>query len=599
MKTLEKPRPGASDATSQTAWETPRTRALSLLSIALLCIPLFFFRLGAYALFDADEGRYAEIPRAMLASGDLVTPILNGVKFFDKPPLLYWLSALSFQIFGVNEFAARLPSATAATLAVFGAYFLGRRMFGARAGWLGAIILATTISWPILGRAVLTDMLVSSLVFLALAFWWIGRSQTEKRAQFWSFFGFWTFLALGVLAKGPVAVILAFGTIGAYLVFSGEWAVLRKMRWASGLAWLILLVAPWFIAVQNRNPEYFKAFWIDQNFGRFLGSLAEQDHANGPFYFFGWMPVLLFPWTLFAIPALFVGWKKLFPPRGEGRSQNSRAALFLLWGALVPPLFFSLSSSKLVTYIFPIVPMMAIALGAYLDWLLKGGKSLRAPRSAALCLALLCFGGGAAGLILAPPNLQKIGVAPNTALVVSAAMLLWGAALIGAAIRADLRAIIATTAVGFTLVFTGATGILTEVAPVLTAPGLVEIIRPGLDANGEIVSIGFTQSLSFYTGRRIAMVDSPDELRSGISHLAPDEKRRWFLESEADLKPYFGRATPVYIVLRGSRQKARAELEKINALGGDFAPVARNTRFTFVGNAAARRITPGMGKGNF
>ncbi len=622
MQPLETPLP--------TAWHTPRALWLSLLFLALLCIPLFLFRLGGWGLFDADEGRYAEIPRAMLASGDWVTPRLNGVKFFDKPPLLYWMSALCFQLFGVGEGAARLPSALAAMASVFGAYLLGRRMFGPRAGLLGAAILATTVSWPILGRVVLTDMLVSSLVFLALAFWWIGARQSQARAQGWAFFAFWTALALGVLAKGPVAVILVMGTLGAYVILSGEWGSLRKMRWLPGVIWATLLAAPWFFVVQSRNPEYFKAFWIDQNFGRFLGTLAEQDHANGPLYFFEWMPGLLFPWTLFAIPALFVGWKKLFPTRDPNglktRSETSRAALFLVCGALAAPLFFSLSSSKLVTYIFPIVPMMAVALGGYFESLLrrenaepavspseiapnatapnatapgessllKPAKSPRAPRVAAFVLALLCLLGGAAGLVFAPPALQKIGAPASAATATCAALLLWGAALAFCAFARPMTNLIAATALGWTLVFTVATGLIGQIAPALTTPTLLQIIRPGIDRGGEIVSLGFTQSLSFYLARRIAMVDSPDELRDGIEHLSPAERSRWFLKSEADLKPYFGKSTPVYLVIRSSRKKSEVERQKIAALGGDFVPVARNSRFTILGNAPARRITPAI-----
>ncbi|PQV63820.1 4-amino-4-deoxy-L-arabinose transferase [Abditibacterium utsteinense] len=591
MKTPETPRDFAPDSAAEPLWQTRRALTRSLLAIALLCVPLFFFRLGAWGLFDADEGRYAEIPRAMLSRGDFVTPMLNGVKFFDKPPLLYWLSALCFQIFGVNEFAARLIPALSATLAVFGTYALGRRMFGARAGLFSAAILATTVGWPIMGRAVLTDMLVSSLTFLAIAFWWIGRNQEDKRAAFWLFFGFWTALALGVLAKGPVSVVITFGTIGTYLIFCGEWAALKKMRWIPGLLWGFLLAAPWFVVVQQRNPEYFKAFWIDQNFGRFMGILAEQDHANGPFYFVEFLPILFLPWTIFAVPALFIGWKRIFKARNL-RSEKERALMYLICGGAFTTLFFSGSSSKLVTYILPVVPMMAIALGGYFDWILRREKPTRAPRNAAFVLALLCLVGGAAGLIFAPPALQKIGVSASSASLVSAAMLLWGAALIFCGIKQNLKAIIAATACGFATIFALATGLVMDIAPALTTPHLVKYIQPGLDVGGEIVSIGFTQSLSFYTGRRIAMVDRPDELRSAIEHLSSSERNRWFLQSEAELKPYFGKKPPVYIVLRSSRKKSETERQKIDALGGDFSPVTRNSRFTILGNEAARRVTP-------
>ena len=576
-----------------------RRTLLSLLGLALLCLPLFFFRLGAWALFDADEGRYAEIPRAMLQNGDWVTPMLNGVKFFDKPPLLYWLSAICYQIFGVNEFGARFVPALAATLAVFGTYGLGRRMFGARAGLWSAIILATSLGWPIMGRAVLTDMLVSSLTFLSIAFWWIGRSEISKptasqRTAFWLFFGFWTALALGVLAKGPVAVVLTFGTIGTYALLSGDWKSLGSQSWkgwAGGFLWGCFIAAPWFFVVQGRNPEYFKAFWIDQNFGRFMGILAEQDHANGPLYFVEFLPILLLPWTIFAPHAIFAGWKKIFKAPRD-RSEKERALLFLLGGGAFITLFFTGSSSKLVTYILPVVPMMAIALGAYFDWLQTHKKSGRAPRIAAFILALLCVAGGVAGWVAAPPALQKIGVSASSALVVSAAMLGWGACLIFCGIKANLRAIFAATAGGFTVVFALATGLISEIAPALTTPRLLQTIRPGLDANGELLSVGFTQSLSFYTGRRVAMVGRPDEMRAAVNLLPEAEKNRYFMLDESDLKPYFGKKTPVYIVLRSSRKKSETERKKIDALGGDFAPVARNSRFTILGNVAARRVTP-------
>ncbi len=592
MKSLAKPRATALDATSEPMWNSRRETALSLLAIALLCLPLFFFRLGAWGLFDADEGRYAEVSRAMLESGDYVTPMLNGVKFFDKPPLLYWLSALNFQLFGINEFAARLAPASAATLAVFATFFLGRRMFGARAGLLSAAILATSVGWPVMGRVVLTDMLVSALAFVALSFWWIGRSQNDKSAGFWPFFGFWTALALSVLAKGPVALVLVFGTLGSYVLFSGEWQALRKMRWLSGLGWGFGLAAPWFFAVQIRNPEYFKAFWIDQNFGRFLGILAERDHDNGPLYFFKFLPLLLFPWTIFAPHAVFVGWKRLFRWPKSARTEKERALLFLWSGGAFITLFFSSSQSKLVTYILPVVPMMAIALGGYFDWLWRRGKSSVAPRIAVLHLAFFCFVGGTAGLILGPPALQKINVAGTGALVVSAAMLGWGAALIFAAWKLELGGIIAVTACGFTLVLSLATSLVVAIAPAITTPRLVDYIRPGLDAGGELVSLEFTQSLSFYSGKRVAIVERPDEHRSALSFLPLGEKNRWFMASEADLKPYFGKKTPVYLVLRSSRKKSIAQRQKIEALGDDFALVTRNARYTILGNQAARRITP-------
>ncbi|HEX8463864.1 MAG TPA: glycosyltransferase family 39 protein [Abditibacterium sp.] len=592
MNLVDTPRETASSATD---WNSTRAKWLHLAAIFALCGPLFFFRLGAWAFFDADEGRYGEIPRAMIERGDFITPMLNGVQFFDKPPLLYWGIAGFYKIFGFTEGAARLVPALAAVFSVWGAWLLGRKMFGPRAGFLSGVILATSLGWPILGRVVLTDMLVSSLIFLATAFWWLGRAEDEKRVRFGWNFGFWTALGLGFLAKGPVAAVLTFGAIAIYLLLSGEREPLRRMNWIFGILWAVVIAAPWFIAVQLKNPAFFKDFWIDQNFGRFMGKLAEQDHANGPFYFFQWIPIMFFPWSVFAVPALFVGRKKLFPGRGATRSEKSRAALYLVCAALVPPLFFSLSSSKLVTYIFCIVPCLAVLLGGYFSWFLErnGEKWNRALATATYVLAALALVGGIAAAVFGPSALAKVETAPNSVQVLAALFLLWSAALVLAAQKFRLVGAIATTAVGFCLVLgVGGTGLGQAVGPNLTTERLVEKMRPGLDAGGEIVSLGFTQSLSFYSGKRTAMVDRPDELRAGINRLPVAERERWFLADESKLQPYMHKSTPVYLVLRSSRKKAEKERAKIDALGGDFAPVARNARFTVLGNLAAREITP-------
>ena len=154
---------------------SPQFSARWLVALALLiCYPLFFFYLGGWGLVDPDEGRYAEVAREMLANHDWVTPTLNSIKFFDKPPLLYWGMAASYAIFGLNEWAARLIPAVAALAGVGMTWLLGRRMFGERAAVLGALMLSTSLMWPVMARFVLTDMLFSVMVFCALGFWVAG-----------------------------------------------------------------------------------------------------------------------------------------------------------------------------------------------------------------------------------------------------------------------------------------------------------------------------------------------------------------------------------------------------------------------------------------
>ena len=575
------------------AWNSRRALLLSLGALLLLCFPLFFFRLGAWPFFDADEGRYGEIPRAMLASGDFLTPMLNGVKFFDKPPLLYWGIAGFYQIFGLSEFSARLVPALAALGAVWGAWALGRRMFGARAGFLSGAILATTLIWPIMARVVLTDMPVSSLVFLALAFWWLARSETDEKARFGFNFGFWAALGFGILAKGPIAVVLAGGSIAFYLILSGEREFLRRMGWKFGPILLLLIAAPYFIAVQNRNPEYNHAFWYEQHLGRFLGLLAEKDHNNGPLYFFLFLPILFFPWTFFAPAAIFAGWKKIWPGKKQKRSENGRAALYLCCGALFITLFFSGSSSKLVTYILPVLPLMAVALGGYFShFLAKNGENWnRALGVGAAVLAVLVIVLGIAGFVAAPRALAKMDVPANSALLTCAAMIVWGAVLMFCALKFRLRGSIAATALGFALVLTLATGIARDFGAQATTEPLLEKLRPGMGEKTQIVTLMFTQSLAFYTQKRFVSIERPDELRAALRHVSESEKSRWFPQTDAQLRPYIEAKTPVYFVARTTGGRAAAFHARLQKLG-DIEPIIANARFTFFGNRAARALTP-------
>jgi 4-amino-4-deoxy-L-arabinose transferase-like glycosyltransferase len=597
MKTIDSPREVVPDAVIDTRsdfWHSRRAFWLSLGALLLLSLPLFFFRLGGWAFFDPDEGRYGEIPRAMLATGDYVTPMLNGVGFFDKPPLLYWGIAFFYRILGVSEGAARLVPALAALGAVLGAWALGRRMFGPRAGFLSGAITATCVVWPIMARVVLTDMLVSSLVFLAMAFWWLSRSESDKSARTRDNFAFWTALALGVLAKGPIAVVLVAGTVVFYTLLSGDRRGLGSIGWKSGPLWLLLLTTPWFVAVQQRNPEFNHAFWVEQHFGRFLGLLVEQDHNYGPYYFFVLLPLIFFPWSFFAPAALAAGWKKMWPGRGQVRTEKGRAALFLCCGVAFVILFFTGSSSKLVTYILPVLPLMAVALAGYFDWFLScngfnWNRALKVTTSAlALILAVLGIATWSAGA----KALVKSNAAPDSAHLLSIVLVMWGIAVCIGATRWRLRGAIATTIVGFCVMFVAATGLITAIAEQTTTRSLMQAIAPGIRPDTQIVSQSFTQSLTFYSGHRIATLGEPDELRASLPHIPPEERRRWFIQDESLIRKLAQTKTPVYFVSRHSFGRA-ADFEKtLDALGGDVRPIVANARFMFLGNRAAQRLTP-------
>ena len=556
-----------------------------LAALALgLCYPLFFFQLGGWGLVDPDEGRYAEVAREMLARHDWVTPTLNYVKFFDKPPLLYWSIAASYSVFGTNEWAARLVPALAALLGLAMTLVLGRRMFGPRAGFLGALILATSLMWPVMARFVLTDMLVSSLVFCALGFWWLGHTAATSE-QRRAFLGFWVVLALAVLTKGPVAVVLVGGTISGYLLLCRGWKSLAPTTWIWGVPLFLALAAPWFVVVALRNPEFNHFFWYEQHFGRFLGDRAIRDHVNGPFYLLELLPLLFFPWSVFAPVALWTSWRKLWP----ARSQRQRATIFLIGGCVWITLFFSVSDSKIVTYILPVLPMLALLTGAFFDQVLSSPKAPRALLVSAGVLALLLALAGLAAIVLGPRNLRLVGVSQLWAFAIAALLMVWALALAGAAWRRETALILSAVAGGFTLVFTGGVLLVTAIAPAVTSAPMFKIIEPGLNAGAQVATASFVHSAGFYTRRRVYVEGAPHELIFGLQRLNHDEKRRWFFKGNAGLRVLMARAQPTYGILQMSPQERKATLQSMN---GQAVQIAENERFSVIANRAALELTP-------
>jgi len=572
---------------------------LSLVAIFLLCVPLLFLCLGSWSFFDPDEGRYGEVPREMLQSGDFITPTQNHLKFFDKPPLLYWTIAGSYELFGYQEWAARLIPALAALLGVFMAFALGRQMFGLRGGFLSAIILATSLMWPLFGRIVLTDMLFSALVFTTLAFWWMGHAGREKegdkRHSVLYDVGFAITLALAVLAKGPIAIVLCGGAILLYVLICKQLQAITQMRWWMMIPLFAVIAVPWFWLVAAHNPEFNHYFWYDQHIARFLGRTTGNDHSHGITYYFKFLPLIFFPWSLFVPAALFAGWK-----HRHGSNIKRRGLIFLLCGTGWIFLFFSASSGKIVTYILPIVPLLAVMLAGYFDWLYERQKRTsqfawsRILTAGVLVLALLLVAGGASAVVLAPQKLRELGVAGSAAFAPGIILILWGIALVIASWRFRLSGLVASTTVGFVAMFASALVIITSVAPQFTTESLVRYIRPGLTAQARVVTIAYPQSVGFYTGKRLDIIDPPDEITLGVRQLSPKERQRWIYDGSneiAELRRDFDYPGPVYCFVRYSiyRKNYKAIFQKL----GDIAvKINANERYLVFGNQAAAALTP-------
>jgi 4-amino-4-deoxy-L-arabinose transferase-like glycosyltransferase len=322
------------------------------------CAFLFFFGLASFGLVGADEPRYAQVAREMLARHDWITPTLGGKPWLEKPALYYWQAMVAHRVFGVSDWAARLPSALDATLMVIAVYLFLRRF---RPGFHldGALMTASAAGVIGFARAASTDMPLAATFTIALLAWYAWYESGSKGYLT----GFYVFLGLGMLAKGPVAPALAAVIIVIFAVVKGEHQVIWRTLWIPGILVFCAVGLPWYIAVQMRNPNFFRVFILQHNLARFRTDLY---HHSEPFWFY--LPVVLLglvPWTMFVVEALLESIRRW---RVEGRemfrSEDDFSALLVIW-LIVPVLFFSVSASKLPGYIVPALPAGTLLLAEY------------------------------------------------------------------------------------------------------------------------------------------------------------------------------------------------------------------------------------------
>lgn len=312
--------------------------------LLVLSYVFIFYGLGDYSLKEPDEGRYAEIPREMVQSGDYTVPRLNDVRYFEKPPFLYWAVAVSYRLFGVSEWSFRLPNAVAAFMCVMCLFFFCRRWTDDGAAFLASLVLLSSFGFFGMARIVTTDMVLAFWLFLAL----LCFCEHYRRKEGAFVHGFYGAMALATLTKGPVAPVLLCGTVLIFLLMERNISFIRLMKPLTGLLLYFALAAPWFVVISMREKEFVDFFFVDQHFLRFI---TTKHDRGGPLYYF--IPVLLggmMPWSLFIPRAVLATWK-----RPECR-------FFIIWSALVF-VFFSVSGSKLPPYILPVFPALSIPLG--------------------------------------------------------------------------------------------------------------------------------------------------------------------------------------------------------------------------------------------
>jgi 4-amino-4-deoxy-L-arabinose transferase-like glycosyltransferase len=323
--------------------------------------------LGAHSLWDMDEGVNAEAAREMLESGNWITPYFNYEIRTAKPALLYWLEAGSFQVLGVNEFAARLPSVLCGLGAVLMCYELGRRMFSASTGLISALILASCVEFCLISHAATPDPPL--LLFLGLAFYWYWAGLEGDRR--WWFAPVGAATGLAVLTKGPIGVAMPGLVILLHLAWTRRLDKLWDRRVLLGAAAFLAVAAPWYVLVTlDTRGKWLEAFVLKENFDRFQN--PADGHRGAVYYHVALLLILFVPWTAFLIPTVWNAVREARRPRIADDLDTAETDLpgkyrFLIVTVLAYLVFFSLAATKLPNYVLPLYPALAILTGRMLD----------------------------------------------------------------------------------------------------------------------------------------------------------------------------------------------------------------------------------------
>lgn len=336
-----------------------RSWSIDIICLTTLLIIFYTLWLGSYPIFTPDEGRYSEIAREMVATGDYTTPRMNGVAFLDKPILYYWLQASAIKLFGVTEWALRLFPALLGVLGTLMVYVCGRCLFDRRTGLLAAIVLATSLLY--FGGAHYANLDLEVAVFVSCTLLCLLTGvEVQNQSRTYFLFAAYIFAALAFLTKGLIGLVFPFMIFGTWIVLLHRWAILKKIHLLAGIILFIALVLPWYTMVQMVNPKFVEYFFITQQITRYLSST--EFNSKTPIWFY--VPVILlgfFPWTIFMVQAMSHAIKHAW----RERSQYTKELFLLLWITIVF-IFFSIPQSKTMGYILPIFPALALLVGKYL-----------------------------------------------------------------------------------------------------------------------------------------------------------------------------------------------------------------------------------------
>jgi 4-amino-4-deoxy-L-arabinose transferase-like glycosyltransferase len=486
--------------------------------LALVFGALYFFGLGRTLLVNPDEGRYAEIPREMVATGDYVTPRLNGVLYFEKPPLVYWAVAGCLRLFGPGELAVRTVPALFAVAGILCTYGAARRLKGRRVGLASAVVLGSSLLYFALGRILLLDMAVSVLMSAALFCFILGVREPVGWRRRWFFYGLYAAAALATLTKGLIGFLVPGAVMFFWLLIFQQWSRLRPLYLPSGVALFLAIAAPWHILAAQRNPVWTHFYFVREHWERYT---TTEHGRNQPWWFF--LPIValgIFPWLGGLWPAL----KKALPGGWAARRENPDSWFFVTWAVFVF-VFFSISKSALIPYILPVFPPLAVLIG---NWAAELWQTNRARNLGAV---LSVFGATAALLgtallvLLFKPGLvadpARVALIRPDGLIGSIALLAGSLLVILLVRQGRIKPAFVALAVALGIFYTA----LGESQDKVTRPGTrdfaVTVKRESKPGDRVYHYHDFFHDFTYYAERTVGVIDAPNtELEVGIDQPA-------------------------------------------------------------------------------
>jgi 4-amino-4-deoxy-L-arabinose transferase-like glycosyltransferase len=490
-------------------------RQLWLLLIAVAVI--WFSNLEYRKLIKPDEGRYAEIPREMVVSGDWVTPRLNDLKYFEKPPLQYWATAAAYEVFGEHQWTSRLWTALTGFAGILMVWFAGLRLFGREVANYAAILLGSSMLYALMAHINTLDMGVTFFIMLGIVGLLLGQTETDRNKQRNWMVVAWAALGLAVLSKGLMGLVLPGAALFIYMIVQRDFSVLKRMHWLLGLAVFLLITVPWFYLVMKANPEFFQKFFIYEHYTRFT---TKELGRYQPWYYF--IPVLLagmLPWTVLMFDTLIKSWRSSRLPE-----KKFNPARFLLVWAVFIYLFFTVSGSKLPSYLLPMFPALALLMGKQLAEM--DARRLFWMIAPMLPLMLLAASFAPFTSRLADTPLQLQGYSAY-AWWLTLAALVWLLGVIAALVllrKENKLAPVSVLAICTLLAAQLGTSGYNTIAKERSAYYIAEAIRPYVKADEPFYSVDtYEQTLPFYLKRTLTLVQFQDEMAFGIMQ----EPQRW------------------------------------------------------------------------